>query len=133
MCTIIFYLKYTMYATFASKCWRWPVHVQSWHNSGSLMAKCHIEQLWTGLEGTKKQTRWKIIRPVCTGLIKDIKQYIYLPPDFLQHSRLYWWDGNVWIYHILPKYFCLLCERRRQWGGLDYRPIKIIRSAGKKN
>ncbi len=25
--------KYTMYVTFASKCWRWPVHVQSIHNS----------------------------------------------------------------------------------------------------
>ncbi len=35
------YAKYTMYITFASKCWRWPVHVQPMHNSGSLMTENH--------------------------------------------------------------------------------------------
>ena len=33
--------KYTMYVTFASKCWRWPVHVQSIYNSWSLMNENH--------------------------------------------------------------------------------------------
>ena len=63
--------KYTMYDTFASKCWRWPVHVQSIHNSGSLMTENHplvLKATCVGVLGVLKQRS-----KVCTGLISLYK------------------------------------------------------------
>ncbi len=63
--------KYTMYVTFANKCWRWPVHLT--HPSTGL--KIHAQHLlwWKkgwALEVLNKETQWKPTRPVCTGLIQ---------------------------------------------------------------